>query len=119
MVTKEFRLKEGSASMEKVYILCISLLLVSIIKAAFTRDRCNLVSFRAVHSGRGMPKLCWVHTGAAPLWDSTVPNGIAFLSGPIWYWIGEPIESGSARYRINVTIIPTNFVPVPNRSSLV
>ena len=46
---------------------------------------------------------------------ATVQFRIGPLS-PIWYRKGEPIWSGSARYRRNARLICASFVPVPNGS---
>ena len=64
----------------------------------------------------GSPELCWVNTGAVPPWNGsyTVPNWITFKTESIWCRIGEPIQSRSARSRINARLTGTNIVPIPN-----
>ena len=49
-------------------------------------------------------------------WNGTIPYGITFISGSIWYQIADPIRTGSTRSRVNTRLIRTNFVPVSNGS---
>ena len=67
-----------------------------------------------IPSGTGSPYLFWVYAGPVPPWKGTVPNWITFPSGLIWFWIEEPIYSGSDRSCINARLnFVLNFVPVP------
>ena len=62
----------------------------------------------------GSSGLCWVYTVVVLRWNGTVQNWITFISETIWYQIGEPIKSRSARYRKKARLAGTNFTPVPN-----
>ena len=62
----------------------------------------------------GSPGLCWVYTVVVLPWNGTVPNWITFISETIWYQIGEPIKSRSARSRKKARLAGTNFTTVPN-----
>ena len=53
-----------------------------------------------------------VYRGPVRTWNGTVPYGITFISGPIWYKIADAIHTGSTRSRVNTRLIHTNFVPV-------
>ena len=89
---------------------------VSKSKATFTRDQICSDPFGI---GSTMVRIHSVYTGPIRNWNGTVPYGITFISGLIWYQIAVPICTGSTRSRVNTRLIRTNFVPVPNGSGLV
>ena len=42
-----------------------------------------------------------VYTGLVLNWKCTVPHGITFISGPIWYQIANPIPRGGDLKNLN------------------
>ena len=38
-------------------------------------------------------------------WNGTVPYGITFISGPVWYQIADPIRTGSNRSRVSAALV--------------
>ena len=80
-------------------------------KATFTRDRICSDPFGI---GSTMLQIHSVYTGPVRNWNGTVPCGITFISGSIWYQIADPIRTGSTRSSVNTRLICNNFLPVPN-----
>ena len=82
-------------------------------QATFTRDQIRSGLFRI---GSTMVRIHSVYTVPVRSWDGAVPYGIAFMSGPIWYQMADPIRTGSSRSRVNTRLIRANFVPAANGS---
>ena len=52
------------------------------------------------------------YTGPVRIWNGTVPYGISFVSGSVWYQMTDPIRIGSTKSSVNTKLICTNSAPL-------
>ena len=94
-------------------MIYLSLRVLKAVTALLFMPRLNGICSDPFGVGSSMVRIHSVYTGPVKSWNGTVPYGITFVSGPIWYQIADRIRTGSL---VNTRLICTNFVPVSNGS---